>query len=126
MKNALVFDDNKILSELIQMKVEALFKKYGLEFQVDRMNSLAQLEACDKTYQLAFMDIVLPEQDGIVLRESGRIPAVSMKSCLYLHTMTRCLHHLIRIRYILSVKRIWMRIWSRRLFPIKERFPLRR
>ena len=24
------FDDNKILSELIQMKVEALFKKYGL------------------------------------------------------------------------------------------------
>ena len=63
MKNALVFDDNKILSELIQMKVEALFKKYGLEFQVDRMNSLAQLEACDKTYQLAFMDIVLPEQD---------------------------------------------------------------
>ena len=58
MKNALVFDDNKILSELIQMKVEALFKKYGLEFHVDRMNSLAQLEACDKTYQLAFMDIV--------------------------------------------------------------------
>ena len=80
MKNALVFDDNKILSELIQMKVEALFKKYGLEFQVDRMNSLAQLEACDKTYQLAFMDIVLPEQDGIRItrkwKNSGRFDEV--------------------------------------------------
>ena len=80
MKNALVFDDNKILSELIQMKVEALFKKYGLEFHVDRMNSLAQLEACDKTYQLAFMDIVLPEQDGIRItrkwKNSGRFDEV--------------------------------------------------
>lgn len=80
MKNALVFDDNKILSELIQMKVEALFRKYGLEFQVDRMNSLAQLEACDKTYQLAFMDIVLPEQDGIHItrkwKNSGRFDEV--------------------------------------------------
>ncbi len=41
------------------MKVEALFRKYGLEFEVDRMSRLSQLEACDKTYQLAFMDIVL-------------------------------------------------------------------
>ena len=41
MKNALVFDDNKILSELIQMKVEALFRKYDLEFEVDRMSRLS-------------------------------------------------------------------------------------
>ena len=57
-----------------------MFKKYGLEFQVDRMNSLAQLEACDKTYQLAFMDIVLPEQDGIRItrkwKNSGRFDEV--------------------------------------------------
>ena len=30
MRNALIFDDNKILAELVQMKVEALFRKYGL------------------------------------------------------------------------------------------------
>lgn len=80
MKNALVFDDNKILSELIQMKVEALFRKYDLEFEVDRMSRLSQLEACDKTYQLAFMDIVLPEQDGIDItrqwKNSGRFEEV--------------------------------------------------
>ena len=34
MRNALIFDDNKILAELVQMKVEALFRKYGLEFEV--------------------------------------------------------------------------------------------
>ena len=40
----------------------------------------AQLEACDKTYQLAFMDIVLPEQDGIRItrkwKNSGRFDEV--------------------------------------------------
>lgn len=62
------------------MKVEALFRKYGLEFEVDRMSRLSQLEACDKTYQLAFMDIVLPEQDGIDItrqwKNSGRFEEV--------------------------------------------------
>ena len=42
MRNALIFDDNKILAELVQMKVEALFRKYGLEFEVDRMSRLSQ------------------------------------------------------------------------------------
>ena len=44
MRNALIFDDNKILAELVQLKVEALFRKYDLEFEVDRMNSIKQLE----------------------------------------------------------------------------------
>ena len=80
MRNALIFDDNKILAELVQLKVEALFRKYDLEFEVDRMNSIKQLESCEKTYQLVFMDIVLPEQDGInITREwknSGRFGEV--------------------------------------------------
>lgn len=80
MRNALIFDDNKILAELVQIKVEALFRKYDLEFEVDRMNSIKQLEACEKTYQLVFMDIVMPEQDGIhITREwknSGRFGEV--------------------------------------------------
>lgn len=100
-ENALVFDDNKILSELIQMKVEALFRKYDLEFEVDRMSRLSQLEACDKTYQLAFMDIVLPEQDGIDItrqwKNSGRFEEV----VLYPRMMTRCLLLLTPIRCIL-------------------------
>lgn len=80
MRRALIFDDNKILAELVQLKVEALFKKYDLEFEIDRMSSLSQLEACDKTYQLAFMDIVLPEHDGIDItrewKKSGRFEEV--------------------------------------------------
>lgn len=101
MRNALIFDDNKILAELVQMKVEALFRKYGLEFEVDRMSRLSQLEACDKTYQLAFMDIVLPEQDGLILQDSGRIPDVLRKWFLYPHMMIRCLLLLTPIRCIL-------------------------
>ena len=101
MRNALIFDDNKILAELVQMKVEALFRKYGLEFEVDRMSRLSQLEACDKTYQLAFMDIVLPEQDGIDItrqwKNSGRFEEVF----LYPHMMIRCLLLLTPIRCIL-------------------------
>ena len=103
MRNALIFDDNKILAELVQLKVEALFRKYDLEFEVDRMNSIKQLESCEKTYQLVFMDIVLPEQDGInITREwknSGRFGEV----------------------VFVSEKITWMRIWSRQSFPIKER-----
>ena len=83
MKNALVFDDNKILSELIQMKVEALFRKYDLEFEVDRMSRLSQLEACDKTYQLAFMDIVLPEQDACVAIMSHDFDDQGIMDCVW-------------------------------------------
>ena len=80
MRRALIFDDNKILSELIQIKVEALFKKYDLQFEIDRMNNIRQLEACDKRYHLVFMDIVLPGQNGIEItrnwKESGHFGEV--------------------------------------------------
>ena len=76
------------MAELVQLKVEALFRKYDLEFEVDRMNSIKQLESCEKTYQLVFMDIVLPEditklhlQNALVSARKTEASGTFLKSC---------------------------------------------
>lgn len=79
-KTAVILDDDRIFAEKLAEKVEALFVKYNLNFDIDVFSDLSSMEAGGKIYQLAFMDIALPDRSGIeIVRDwelSGRMGAV--------------------------------------------------
>lgn len=64
-KYAAILDDDKAFAEILHKKVKALFAKYGLNFDIDVFSNADDLRKNRKTYQLIFMDIILPEGDGV-------------------------------------------------------------
>lgn len=79
-KTAVILDDDRGFAELLAEKVEALFVKYNLDFEIDVFSDLSSMEAGGKIYQLAFVDIILPDSSGIEIARdwglSGRMGTV--------------------------------------------------
>lgn len=69
-KKAAILDDDKVFARLLCEKIQALFDKYSLDFSIDVFTSADELAESGTVYQLFFMDVVMPEKDGItVIRE---------------------------------------------------------
>lgn len=68
MKNvAAILDDDGVFGELLKEQAERLFRKYGLDISIDVFTSPDELNRSTNTYPLFFVDIVLPEVDGITI-----------------------------------------------------------
>lgn len=69
-KKAAILDDDKAFARLLCEKIGALFDKYSLDFSIDVFTSADELAESGMVYQLFFMDVVMPEKDGMtVIRE---------------------------------------------------------
>lgn len=69
-RKAAILDDDRLFARLLCGKVEALFEKYSLDFTVDVFSSADELALSGAVYHLFFIDIIMPERDGMaVIRE---------------------------------------------------------
>lgn len=79
-KKAAILDDDKIFARLLCGKIQVLFDKYSLDFSIDVFSSADELAESGGIYQLFFMDIVMPETDGMTVireyRERGMVEDV--------------------------------------------------
>lgn len=72
-----ILDDDLFFVSVLEEKVKVFFEKYELDAEIDCFTEAEQLEGNSTKYDLVFMDIVMPESDGISLAEtwqsSGRV-----------------------------------------------------
>lgn len=64
-KYAVILDDDKIFANILCKKVENLFNEFRLDFDIDVFNDIDDMRKSKKIYQLAFMDIILSDNNGI-------------------------------------------------------------
>lgn len=64
-RRAAILDDDKIFGELLKKKAEPLFEKYELDVSIDVYTTAEELMSSENEYALLFMEIVMPETDGV-------------------------------------------------------------
>lgn len=63
---AAILDDDKIFTQLLADKITYLAHDYELDFSIHCFNDPQKLEICAYTYDVLFLDIEFPDQDGIM------------------------------------------------------------
>lgn len=75
-----ILDDDKVFVDLFKRLLEQWAEKENHDFAIDGFSRPEELVSSEKTYDLVFMDVVMPESNGIELfeklKESGRLKSV--------------------------------------------------
>lgn len=69
---AAILDDDVVFTRLLADKIRHLAHDYELDFSIICFNDPLKLEVCACTYDLLFLDIEFPEQDGIMWMRKWR------------------------------------------------------
>ena len=79
-KTVAILDDDKVFVNLLKGLLEQWFEKESQEFVIDGFVRAEEFESAETIYDLVFMDIVLPEDNGIDLferlQQTGRVREV--------------------------------------------------
>lgn len=86
--NAAICDDEAMALDMVGGALKACFARYGATLHLDAFSSSAILENCflEKHYQLVFLDIDMPQIDGIALgikikKESEDTTIIYISNC---------------------------------------------
>lgn len=71
-KSVAILDDDSLFVEILAERVSSIFQKQKLDISLDCYSEAEKLEASEKKYDLIFMDIVMPDRDGISLVQEWR------------------------------------------------------
>lgn len=63
--SAVILDDDEVFAQLLEGKIKELAEKFELNLAITIFNNPRELEKCALAYELLFLDIEFPEEDGI-------------------------------------------------------------
>jgi len=63
--SAVILDDDEVFARLLKDKIEGMAEKFELNLAITVFSNPKELESCAPSYELLFLDIEFPEEDGI-------------------------------------------------------------